>query len=311
MKHKLLLGMYAFQIKRPNTSNKNTILLNDFLSKSYPDEETKFAGFVQDLISQLDSTVFKSEGKTHGGILTEKSINLKARVIDISIDGGVTGIKQYLIDPEGNKSELSNEEIVGLRFFARLWLPSGSKTGYVFIQKYSSISIKRLFDSLLKKTFEKPGYNMVQGRTISATTKKRQKEFIQNSRIRDIIVVSTSSLHQTSMADAVRAEIRLKNVIKTSNGQFNIAHVEAAAANHGFKIEGKDYLIKTTYENTTDGSKEEKTILLDSSEDSINLIPNIILPNSCINMDNQPIFRKMQEFIDKEMEQITKESKLK
>ena len=56
--------------------------------------------------------------------------------------------------------------------------------------------------------------------------------------------------------------------------------------------------------------KEEKTVMLDSSEETINIIPNIIIPPSCIDKDNYPIFSKMQEFVDREMIQVRKEAKL-
>ena len=49
--HKLLLGMYSFQIKKKNTSNKDIIDLNTFLSDSYPDAEKKFSEGIRESFS--------------------------------------------------------------------------------------------------------------------------------------------------------------------------------------------------------------------------------------------------------------------
>ena len=106
--HKLLLSMYSFQIKKKNTSNKDIIDLNTFLSDSYPDAEKKFSeGFAKEVINFFDEKAFKNEKKTHGGTLDDKSIASENRYFDLLIDGGITGIQQFLVNDEGERLTIS------------------------------------------------------------------------------------------------------------------------------------------------------------------------------------------------------------
>lgn len=311
MSHNLFLGMYTFGIKKLNTPDSKRIEINDFLSNAYPDEENKFGnGFIQDIISLIDEKTYKNERNTHGAILDENIISSSRRILDIIIDGGTTGIKQFIIDESGNRKILSDNEIVGPKFYARIWLPANTKTGYLFIQKYGAFSIKPIFDDIIKEVLKSKGYNIVSNTIKATTTKARQKEFLRRSTIRDIVIVSNKSSHETGAADATSAEIRLKNIITKDNKIVGKRDMEAALKNHGFSIDKRNYDIKATYQNKTADFKEERTIMLDSSEETINVIPNILIPQSCIDSDNYPIFKKMQDFVDKEMTQVKKEAKL-
>ncbi|WP_321289386.1 hypothetical protein [uncultured Sunxiuqinia sp.] len=311
MSHNLFLGMYTFGIKKLNTPDSKRIEINDFLSNAYPDDDNKFTkGFVQNLIYLIDEKTYKNERNTHGAILEEKSINSSRRILDILIDGGTTGIKQFIIDESGKKRILSDSEIVGPKFYARIWMPANTKTGYLFIQKYGSFSIKPIFDDIIKDVLKSKGYNIINNSIKATTTKARQKEFLKRSTIRDIVIVSNRSSHETGAADAASAEIRLKNIITQKNKVVGKTDMEAALKNHGFSIGRRDYDIKATYQNKIDDFKEERTIMLDSSEETINVIPNILIPQSCIDADNYPIFSKMQDFVDKEMIQVKKEAKI-
>ena len=312
MSHNLFLGMYTFGIKKLNTSDSERVEINDFLSNAYPDKENKFSeGFVQDIISLIDEKIFKNERNTHGGILDEKSISSSRRILDIVIDGGTTGIKQFIIDEEGKKSILYDNEIVGPKFYARLWLPANTKTGYLFIQKYGAFSIKPIFDDIIKGVLKSNGYNIVSNSLKATTTKQRQREFLKRSTIKDIVIVSNRSSHETGAADAASAEIRLKNIVTQKNKAISKSDMNAALKNHGFSIGDRVYDIKATYQNKTGDIKEERTVRLDSSEETINVIPNIVVPPSCIDVDNYPIFEKMKDFVDKEMIQVKKEAKIK
>lgn len=311
MGHNLFLGMYTFKIKKYYTSDIEFIENNEFLSLAYPDCKNKFAeGFVQDIISLIDNKAYKNNLKTHGAILDEKSLNISSRTLDIIIDGGLTGIKQFLIDESGNKSILSDKEIVGLKFYARIWLPANTKTGYLFIQKYGSLSIKPIFDSILQKVLNNRGYTLAYNRLFPTTTIIRQKEFLKHSTLKDVIIVSKFSSHETGAADASSATIKLKNIVKAKSNGLEMEDVSAALKNHGFSIAARNYEIKATYEQITGDYKEEKTVSIDDSEETINVIPNIVIPRYCIDIDNYPILSQLQMFVDKEMMQVKKEAKL-
>lgn len=104
MPHNLFLAMYTFKIKKRNTSNLDLIENNDFLSNAYPEKENAFSdGFVKDIIDFIDKKTFKNEQNTHGAILDDMKISIHQRILDILIDGGTTGIKQFIIDESGEK----------------------------------------------------------------------------------------------------------------------------------------------------------------------------------------------------------------
>ncbi|MGV8094696.1 MAG: hypothetical protein AB2L24_22815 [Mangrovibacterium sp.] len=313
--HKLYLGMYSFQIKKSRSSNEDIVAINDFLSESYPDARNKFAeGFSQEIISLFDEKAFKNKNNTHGGTLDEKTIASDKRYLDILIDGGITGIEQFLVDENGNKEKISRDKIVGLKFFARFWLPAGSKTGYIVIQKYGGLSLKPLFDEIIKSTLRNHGYIIATpGKNIRAiTTKKRLKHFLRSSALRDVTVISKNSSHDTGAGDAQTVTIKLKNiVVNREDKKIDKKVVADALKNHGFKIGNRNYEMTATYESKFDGKKdEEKTTKLDVSEDSINIIPNIILPSKCVDSDGYPNFRETRLFVDEEIDQIRKEANL-
>lgn len=313
--HKLYLGMYSFQIKKSRSGVDDVISINDFLSESYPSAENKFSdGFAQEIINLLDAKAFKNKSKTHGGTLDDKSIASENRYFDILIDGGLTGIEQFLVDEKGKKEKISRDKIVGLKFYARFWMPAGGKTGYIFIQKYSGLSLKPLFDEIIKTTLKKHGCSIAAtGNNIRAiTTKKRLQNFLKVSALRDVTVISKNSSHDTGAGDAQTVTVKLRNIkVNTKDKKIDKKVVEDALKNHGFIIGDRNYEMTATYESKYDGKKEEeKTTKLDASEDSINIIPNILLPSRCIDLNGYPNFMETKLFVDDEIKQIKIEAKM-
>ncbi|SIT17156.1 hypothetical protein [Belliella pelovolcani] len=313
--HKLYLGMFSFQLKKRGTSDSEKISINDFLSQAYPEVENKFQdGFAEEIISLFEKKTFKNKKETHGGTLEEKSIASVNRYFDIVIDGGLTGIQQFIVDTDGSKQTVQKEKIIGLKFYARFWMPAGGKTGYLFIQRYNSLSIKPLFDEIINATLLNHGfilagkYNSLQ----ATTTKKRLELFLKNSSIRDVTVISKNSNHDTGSGDAQTVTVKLKN-IKVSNEEKIIDKkvVSDALKNHGFTLGNREYEMTATYESKIDGKKEEeKTTKLGASDDTINIIPNILLPNHCVDENGYPDFSQLKQFVDREIKQIKIESKI-
>ena len=313
--HKLLLGMYSFQIKKRNTSDEDLIDINNFLADAYPAAKVKFSdGFADEVISFFDEKSFKNDKNTHGGTLDDKSIASENRYFDILIDGGITGIQQFLVDDEGNKQTISKENIVGLKFYARFWLPAAGKTAYLFIQRYDSLSIKPLFDALIEKILKNHGFITIgSGSGLKqTTTEKRMKDFLRKAIIRDVTVISKQSSHDTGVGDAQTVTIKLKNIsINKKDKKVTRDVVDAALKNHGFTLGDRQYEMTATYESRVENKKEEeKTVKLDTSIDSIRVVPNIIIPASCVDSVGYPIFDKMKEFVDNEITQIRLEAKM-
>lgn len=312
--HKLYLGMFSFQIKKKGTSNNDAIPVNDFLSQAYPDVENKFVeGFAQEIISLLDKKTFKNKKETHGGTLEEKTIASENRYFDLLLDGGLTGIQQFIVDEEGNKETISRDKVVGLKFYARFWLPAGNKTSYIFVQRYSGLNLKPLFDEIINETLKNHGFSIAGlGNSVRPiTTKKRLDNFLKTSAIRDVTVISKSSSHDTGAGDAQSVTIKLRNiVVKNKEKKIDTKVVSDALKNHGFTLGNRKYEMSATYESRVDGKKEEeKTTKLDVSDDTINIIPNILLPSKCVDKNGYPIFSEMKKYVDEEIEQIKKESK--
>ena len=309
--HNLFLGMYTFGIKRKNRPNSESLSVNDFLSMAYSEDGNKFQeGFVPQVIKLLDECVYKNSKNTHGATLEECTFSSNERVLDLLLNGGITGIKQYIIDEEAQKTELSPEEVVGMKFYGRIWLPSGSNAGFLFIQKYGSLSIMPIFESIIKDILGKHNLKLVQNRLIGTTTNKRLEHFLKYSSIRDVVIVSKKNLHSSIGTIASSATIRLKNIIRSKNQDIiSGEEIQQALKSHGFTIGERDYDIKATYEQKVEDYKEEKTVSLDSSNETVNIIPNIVIPKSYINEDNSPNFEKMKSFVDSELEVIMSEAK--
>jgi len=308
MAHKLYLGMFQFQIKKRNDRTSAPVQINDFLSKAYPDEEgNKFGnGFIQDIINLLDEKIYKNKDDTHGATLEHKHLSSNKRIFDLMLDGGITGIKQFIIDSEtGKKTEIKKEDITGMKFFARIWMPSASKAGYIFIQSCGTLTIKPIFKSILTEILNNKNYSLIANNIFAITTRKRQKEFLKRSQIKYVSLISKKNNHSTNAIEANIATLKFTRLNIKGKPTFN--EIEKAASNHGFSLNGREYEIKTTYEHID--TKEEKTVALDASDETINVIPNIIIPSFCKNSDNYPIFKEMQNLIDSEMDQIKKESK--
>lgn len=311
MSHNLFLGMYSFRIKKKFSTDDKIIGNNDFLSVAYPDEENKFLeGFAQDIIGLIDKETFKNNKNTHGAILEDYKINPSERTLDMFINGGITGIKQLILDEKGDKEELSDKKTVALKFYFRIWLPANSQSGYIFLQKYGSLSIRPIIDAIIKKVLKDKKFSLV-GRTVQPiTTIKRQEEFMKHSSIKDVLLISKKSNHNTNTVQATQAVIRLKNIKNTSKNIIRKEEIFAVAKKHGFTIANREYIIKATYTSKKENFKEERTVVLDDSQETINIIPSILIDKTHIDKDNYPIFNKMQELTDFEMEQIRKESKL-
>lgn len=304
-KHRLFLGMYTFKIKKRNTSNLNVVDNNDFLSKAYPDIEDKFSkGFVQDIINLFDLKLFKNREETHGGILEESAFSSGDRTFDLMLNGGLKGLKQYLISENGEKKDISEKDIVGLKFFARIWLPANSDTGYVFIQRYNDASLKTLFDEILNEVLYKHKFILAGQRTVKTTTKVRQENFLKKAGVQEIAVVLYNSPYDTGAPSSRSATITLKNTGIKKN-KISKEDVEAALQDNGIEV-NKEYTYQTKYSAVINGYSEEKTI---KGNDTLDLIPNISITPDCIDDSNHPIFKKMQSFTATEMAQILKEAK--
>ncbi|MFV0521444.1 MAG: hypothetical protein ACK5MI_03280 [Mangrovibacterium sp.] len=312
--HDLFLGMYSFQIKKKGTSDSKIIRINDFLSQAYPDKENKFQdGFVSDIISLIESKVFKNKEDTHGGLLEDKTIRSQHRYLDIMINGGITGIQQFLIDEEGNKQTITRDKTVGLKFFARFWMPAGRATAFLFIQYYSSSRLKPLFDDLVSSVLKKHDFIIAnRGRKMKlTTTKKRLENFLKNSSLRDVTVISRESRHDTGVGDAQSVTVKLKNFSTRNRAKVNKKTVGDALKNHGFTLGDRYYEMSATYEHKVGDKKEERTARLDDTDNTINIIPSILLPLKCKDSDGYPDFNEMKRFADIEIEQIKTETSMR
>lgn len=314
MVHKLYLSMYTFSIKERNKKNAERIDNNEFLERAYSNiQENKFTnGFAKDIIALMDQKVFKDSSNTHGALLDKHNFIQEQRVLDILIDGGITGIKQFLINEDGVKSEVSKDDIIGPKFFARFWLPAGTKTGFIFIQKYGVLGIKPLFDSIIKELLKKHDFS-IHGlnRLKPTTTKKRLNDFLKNAVLKDLTIVSSMGLGSSGAPEASSVQVRLRKFqpIKGNDKQIDREAIQSALMDHGISIDDRNYDIKGVYEYKNGNNKQERTINLDNTEDTINIIPNIMIPETHIDSNNYPIFDKMIDFVNKEMIQIKKEAK--
>ena len=117
-------------------------------------------------------------------------------------------------------------------------------------------------------------------------------------------------MFDTNSVQARQATIKLSNIKNTSNNTIDKKEISEALKNHGFKIGNREYEIKATYIKDDNGYKQERTVIIDDSEETVNIIPSILIPDNCINADNSPNFTQMKKLVDLEMAQVQKEAKL-
>jgi hypothetical protein len=133
---------------------------------------------------------------------------------------------------------------------------------------------------------------------------------MKHSSLKDVVLISKKSLFDTNSVQARQATIKLSRIKNTSDNTIDENEIKDALKQHGFKIGNRDYEIKATYINDENGYKQERTVVIDDSEETINIIPSILIPQACINADNSPNFNEMKKLVDLEMEQVKKEAKL-
>lgn len=313
MKHKLYLDLYSFTFNEKGAKG-NELSNNDFLSKAYPLASNKFSeGFVQQIINLLDKKLYKNKEGTRGAILEDRFLKAENRVFDILINGGTTGLKQYIINQEGNQEEVNEKDVVGLKFYARFWLPSGSKTGFLFVQKYGGISIKPIFDSIVYDIIEPLNLKKSAAKLKAITTKKRMEKFLKHSNIKDVTIIGESSNHSTGGLNSSAAEIKLKgiNSVKELSKKEILRRANKDLNSYGFSIADRDYKVKAKLEyKINKETTQERTIYL-GVEDDYHIVPNILIDPSLVNTDNSPKFKELGLFVDKEIEQLKKEAKVK
>lgn len=317
MKHKLYLDLYSFKFRERNSKKDDLdkgLSNNEFLSKAYSSvEENKFSqGFAQNIISFLDQKVYKNRDGTRGAILENKMIREADRVFDILINGGTTGLKQYIIDEEGKKEEIDKKDIVGLKFYARFWLPSGSDTGFIFLQKYGGISIKPIFDSIIVDIIEPLNLVKSAARLKATTTQKRMQEFLDSSDIKEVTLIGNNRINETGGLRASSAELRFSgtNSIRTLSPRKIREKAKKEAKKFGFILEGTEYKVKVKYvQKINENTKQQRTVYLGEESDENKIIPNIWIPKDLINTDNSPKFKELGDFVDQEIEQLKKEAK--
>lgn len=314
MKHKLYLDLYSFTFKEKGKNGKQ-LSNNDFLSKAYPSiTENKFIeGFAQQMINLLDKKVYKNKEGTRGAILETKLLKGENRIFDILINGGTTGIKQYLINEEGKQEDINEKDVIGLKFYARFWLPAGSKTGFIFLQKYGGISIKPIFDSMIEDLIKPLNLTKTAAKLKATTTKKRMEEFLKHSDVKEITIIGENGKFDTGGLNSSTAEIRLKRIssVKELSRKDIIKKAKKDLKKYGFSIADRDYKIKAKFAyKINEDTTQVRTIYLGNEEDH-NIVPNILIPNFLINEDNSPKFKQLGSFVSKEIEQLKKESELK
>lgn len=83
-----------------------------------------------------------------------------------------------------------------------------------------------------------------------------------------------------------------------------------ARNHHGICLDETNnvYRYTITYKTQNErGDFEERTVPLEVDLGDIKLIPNIVIPPTCINEDNYPDFEMMRKFCDAEIRQILEE----
>lgn len=307
MAHKLNLSMYCFRIKHLRDSDTEVLSIDEFLQEAYP-AENKFRLFCEDIINKLKQ-IYKTKDEDLGAIKAREEIVQNRRILDLMLDGGVTGIKQSLISPNvEERTPIPPEDTVALSFFVRFWMQQ-SNAGYIFIQSYSVLSIRKLVSEVLQNMLKDKGFSLVGHTLEKTTTRLRMQKFLDNSIPISISIINKTSEYDLAKTHVSTARIYLKGDLP-SIGEISKQSIQSYAKDkHGIELkEDNVYQYNITYQSENErGDKEERTVPLEYDLSNSKLIPNIVVPSDCIDMDNYPIWGKMKELCDHEIDQICQE----
>ncbi|WP_297176275.1 hypothetical protein [uncultured Porphyromonas sp.] len=311
LNHKLNLSIFSFKIKRRQSSNGDELQIDDFLSSTYPGPDP-FSTFSERILATL-STPYTNRNGTLGAIQAGwHNIDVSRRILDITLDGGITGIKQSLIGSGSKPSRqtIDTRDIVALRYFVRIWMPSLTSSGYIFLQSYTSYTIKPLIQDVLLSVLRQKGHTLIGDRINRTTTKQRMEEFFAKGVPIALSIINKPSEYDISVPSPTSAIITLKggNLPTTANLTEDSIK-DLARERFGITLSEEDYSYqyKVKYQITNDrGEKEQKECLLEA-QDGAQLIPNIIIPEDYIDSDNYPITSRMQQLCDDEINQINSE----
>lgn len=309
----LLLGIYSFKIKPKRKSDHHVIQIDKFLNDAYPSVSNKFMqGFCADIKNMTTAVIKNNEGNV-GAIFTKEAVNQAKRYYDILLDGGNTGVEQFIIDETtGKRTKAGKDKIIGPQFFARFYLPSGTDTAFVFIQSYANMTIKGIYDTIVNELLDKYEFRMVPGRLQQTTTSKRYQQFINSSESVAVSMIKKVGHSNTNALQANTVKINLEgislpkglteaqiidNIIKTLN-TVNIKVTNRTGFTYNTKLKNQ-------------GDKSQRTASLGYRKQDLNFVPRIIMDTKCIDTNtNFPIFKQVQEFIDDEIGILRKENKI-
>lgn len=300
MEHKLYLETLEFKIKKINARRHDVLTNQEVLSTLYPGSDKAFKRLVQDLINQIgQKTHLPYKNKTHGGLLVKWELSVPNRTADFIINGGLTGLEQSQINKDGGIKLISADDIIGLPHFVRIWLPAGTDSGFVFMQKYGgAANIKLLLTELIHNILKPNDLILVERRLKSVTTKERMEDFISKSKLHSISLVQTKRINDTGSVKTQSTRIKLSGLKKSSVENYTIDSIGEDLSERGITISGNEKFSVTAL---LKNGKEEKTVTLDQTGDYDGFIPNLNIPEKCYDTKKNPIFKKMQKFVTSEM----------
>lgn len=308
MPHKLNLGMYAFQIKRVRTKDSERVSIGEFFSNAYPGQTQPFEFFADEFLNKLKG-LYKTRDNDLGGILIKSELDPLQRTLDCLIDGGITGIRQSLISSPEERKEITPNDTVCMHFFIRIWMCQ-SDTAYVFIQSYSLLTIRKLVEEVLHTLLSAKDYTIINKHMQKTTTRKRMKAFLKSSIPIAVSVISKPSEFDPYLTQTTSAKVVLKGNLSMDDIADTKSIKDFARNHHGIYLDETNnaYRYNVTYKAQNErGDFEERTVPLEVDMGDMMLIPNIVIPNTCIDEDNYPNFEKMRKFCDDEIKQILEE----
>ncbi|KGO02384.1 hypothetical protein HQ42_07300 [Porphyromonas gulae] len=258
---------------------------------------------VELFIKQIDNKIYKKKGL--GGILFDKKVRSSERIFDFMLDGGTTGFIQSLIKPSGTKDVIDKDAVVGPKFFVRLWMPHADY-GFLFIQSYSTLSIKPIIEELLDETLRHLDCQLLKKPIVRTTTQERINQFLGTATVVSITIFAPSSPHSTKVGEIKDAAIRITgaSIAKTVLSQG------VSALNKLFGISYHPSK-ETRYQITYESEGKERSFRTDDLIDdrgNVKIIPPIYLPQNCIDENSHPRFEELGQFVDVEMAKLKGDS---
>lgn len=315
------LSIYTFALKEKNVKKGEYFNLNEFYRKNFIFSTDKNPLFVEqdelynrfkiEIIKDFKNKFRLNKEGTKGISSDDIKSYSNSNVIDGIIIGGNRGLnhKIYKINDNSNSTgELSNDEIMALPHYFKIWTPPNSQVGILMIQNYSNSGITTLLIDFLKDFYTRYNTSFSETRFVPNEIKE---SFINRSVVKKVSFIKSKLGKEARQAfnyaftdeEGIKIKIEISGFSKETPVKNFIDDFYKNEKLIGIDLEDleitNDEDVKTTlYYEDDKGKKAHAKI-----ESKFKITPTISLPEELL-INGNIDYEKVKEFSDSILEKV-------